>query len=208
MNKKIIPLLTKARSFLAKHGIKGVKWEKLNQEGISIKEMVENFNSPEELVSTILQYERETFEQIFETYNFEGYNAIDVLLLVSKEINDNLFYINPDITQDLEGLFPDIYAEHTKQREEFSRQRMIININNGIKQGVYKKELNAEETTIKIWNMIEKFYQDETLRGEGFSFTTIIEKILNTYIKLVTNEDGLNFYRNRKQLYGVLGFGW
>jgi len=208
MDQNIIPLLTKARSFLAKYGLEGVKLKTLNEEGISMKEMVENFNSPKELVTTILQYEREHFEDIFKRYNFKGYNAIDVLLLVCKEINDNFFYINPDITQSLNGLYPDIYKAHTNQREQFSREKMILNINNGIKQGIYKEDLSPEETTNEIWSILETFYKNESLTGENFSFTTVMEKLLNSYIKTVANKDGLNYYKNRKQLYSVLGFGW
>lgn len=208
MNQKIIPLLIKARKFLAKHGLEKVNWEKLSQEGISLKEMAENFNTPEDLVTTILQHERETFEEIFKEYNFTKYNAIDVLLLVSKEINENLFYINPDITKDLSNLFPDIYIKHTQERQIFIKRKIQDNINNGINQGIYKKELNSNTAPNAVWIEIIKLYDKESLSGNGFSFTKIIEKLLYTYIKYVANEDGLNFYRNRKQLYGVLGFGW
>lgn len=208
MDQKIIPLLKKARLFLAKYGLKGVKWDKLNEEGISMKEMIEQFNTPEELVETILQHERETFENLFKIFNVNGYNAIDVLLLVSKEINSNFFYINPSITLELKDLFPDIYAHHSRQREAYIKERMIMNINNGKAQGIYKKEIDAETTTNEMWKSLDEIYNAEELTGEGFSFTTIMESIMNLYIKTVANEDGLNYYKNRKQLYGVLGFGW
>ncbi|MGB5989799.1 MAG: hypothetical protein WBG43_08685 [Marinifilaceae bacterium] len=207
MNQRIIPLLIKARKFLAKNGLEEVKWEKLSQEGISLKEMARHFNTPEDLVTTILQHEREAFENIFKEYNFTKYNAIDVLLLVSKEINENLFYINPSITKDLSNLFPNIYIKHTKERETFVKEKIQHNINNGINQGIYKQELDPNSTPNTVWSEILKLYDTESLSGDGFSFTSIIEKLLNTYIKYVANEDGLNFYRNRKQLYGVLGFG-
>jgi len=208
MDKKIIPLLKKARLFLAKYGLQGVKWEKLSQEGISMKEMVEQFSTPEELVKTILQHERETFEEIFNTYNLSGYNAIDVLLLVSKEINSNFFYINPGITLELKGLFPKIYDEHSRQRETYIREKMMLNINNGINQKVYKKELNALTTVDNIMLSLEEIYTHEEMSGADFSFTIIMENLINIYIKTVANEDGINYYKNRKQLYGVLGFGW
>lgn len=208
MDQKIVLLLEKARRFLAKYGVEGVKWDKLSEEGISMKEMIEHFNKPEELVSTILQHERETFEEIFNRYTFTNYNAIDVLLLVSKEVNENLFYINPTITLDLKDLFPEIYQKHTKEKEILIKKKINDNIRNGIAQGIYKKELDIDENTEIFWNKILSVYDTEALCGEGFSFTSIIEELLNSYIKMVANEDGLNFYRSRKQLYGVLNFGW
>jgi hypothetical protein len=208
MDHKIILLLEKARRFLAKHGLQEVKWNKLNQEGISMREMLENFNSPKELVTNILQHERVIFEDIFNRYNFTNYSAIDVLLLVSKEVNENLFYINPTITLELRDLFPEIYDEHTLEREHLLKKKIHNNITNGIEQGIYKKDLNPEATTKLLWTKVINIYDKEALTGDGFSYTTIIEELLNSYIKMVANEDGLNYYRSRKQLYGVLGFGW
>lgn len=40
------------------------------------------------MVNTILAHERRCFEEIFNEYNFEGWNAIDILLIVSNEINN------------------------------------------------------------------------------------------------------------------------
>lgn len=208
MDKKIIPLLRKARLFLAKYGLQGVKWEKLNEEGISMKEMIEHFNTPEELVETILQHERESFENIFKTYNLSGYNAIDVLLLASKEINNNFFYINPSITIELRDLFPEIYNKHSIEREAYIKDKITININNGINQEIYKKELEVDATVDKIMSSIEELYTIEELSGTDFSFTSMMEKLIKAYINIVANEEGKNYYKNRKQLYSVLGFGW
>lgn len=119
MDKKIVTLLKKARSFVAKYGLEGVNWERLNEEGISIKEMVKNFKTPEELVNNILEQERESFEKIFEEFDFDGWNAIDILLLVSKEINERFFDITPSITMEFKN-YSLIFTKNTSTKENNS----------------------------------------------------------------------------------------
>lgn len=207
MDKKIVSLLKKARSFVAKHGLEGVDWEKLNEEGISIKEMVENFKTPEELVNNILEHERASFEKIFEEFDFEGWNAIDIILLVSKEINDRFFDITPSITMEFKNLFPDIYEKHITQREEFVYEKMKINIEKGISQGMYRNDISSEIIARMFIAKLDDIHNPEIYPPESFSFSTIFDNLIEYTVKCIGTEDGINYFRDRKQLYSVLGFG-
>lgn len=207
MDKKIVTLLKKARSFVAKYGLEGVNWERLNEEGISIKEMVEEFKTPEELVNNILVHERVSFEKIFDEFDFEGWNAIDILLLVSKEINERFFDITPSITMEFKELFPEIYKKHIAEREKFIFDKMTVNIEKGISQGMYRNDISSEMIARMFISKLDDIHNPELYPPESFSFSTIFENLINYFIKSIATEEGKNYYKERKQLYDVLGFG-
>lgn len=207
MDKKIVTLLKKARSFVAKYGLESVNWEKLNEENISIKEMVENFQSPEELVINILEHERDSFQRIFKEFDFEGWNAIDILLLVSKEINERFFDITPSVTIEFKNMFPEIYRKHIDQREQFIHDKIIINIEKGISQGMYRNDIDSKEIAKKFISKLDEIHNPELYPPESFSVSTIFDNLIDYLIKTIATEEGKSYYKDRKQLYNVLGFG-
>ena len=87
----------------------------LKKVGLSIDELKENFSDRQDMVQAILEYERKCFEEIFNEYNFEGWNAIDILLMVSNEINNRFFNVTPSVTITLAEFFPDIFQNHLQK---------------------------------------------------------------------------------------------
>lgn len=207
MDKKIVTLIKKARSFVAKYGLESVNWNKLNEEGISIKEIADNFDSPEEFVINILEQERYSFRKIFEEFDFEGWNAIDILLLVTKEINERFFDITPSVTMEFKEMFPEIYKNHIDQREQFIHDKIIINIEKGIAQGMYRNNLDSKEVAKDFISRLSEIHNPEMYPPESFSVSTIFENLIDYLITTIATEDGLQYYKDRQQLYNVLGFG-
>ena len=76
------------------------------------------------MVKTVLEYERKCFEEIFNEYNFEGWNAIDIMLMVSNEINNRFFNVTPSVTIILSKVFPDIFEEHLQKDPILSLKKL------------------------------------------------------------------------------------
>ena len=108
-------LAEKLRSYIAKYGINDFNEERLEKTGLTLKELKANFTDRQDMVKTVLEYERKCFEEIFNEYNFEGWNAIDIMLMVSNEINNRFFNVTPSVTIILSKVFPDIFEEHLQK---------------------------------------------------------------------------------------------
>ena len=100
--------------------------------GIS-REIISRYISSEaELVEKVLDFERHRFEEIFRIHDFEGVNAIDILLIVSKEVTEKFIDISPSVTFVLKQHFPDIYQKHFILRRDFIYEKIKINLYNNI----------------------------------------------------------------------------
>lgn len=137
-------LAEKLRNYIAKYGINDFNEERLKETGLTLKELKANFTDRQDMVKTILEYERKCFEEIFNEYNFEGWNAIDIMLMVSNEINNRFFNVTPSVTITLSTVFPDIFEEHLQKRSDFIYEKIKINIEKGMEQGMYKKDISSE----------------------------------------------------------------
>ena len=137
-------LADKLRSYIARYGINDFNEIHLKKVGLSIDELKENFSDRQDMVRAILEYERKCFEEIFDEYNFEGWNAIDILLMVSNEINNRFFNVTPSVTIMLSEFFPDIFQHHLQERSDFIFEKMKINIEKGMQQGIYRQDVSSE----------------------------------------------------------------
>jgi TetR/AcrR family transcriptional regulator, cholesterol catabolism regulator len=90
------PILEKIRQKALEHGIASLSLERIRAyEDIPVDELLTYVNSNEELVEKTLELEREKFMEIFLEYDFEGMNAIDILMIVSKEVSKKIYRTFP-----------------------------------------------------------------------------------------------------------------
>lgn len=207
MDKEFIQIIEKVRAYLFKNGLSGFSFDKVKDFGISPSDVSKFVDSVEELVEKILEYERKSFESIFIEYNFEGQNAIDILFIVSQEINDRFESVTPSVTIELESHFPKVYRKHMEERMEFIFDKIQINIEKGIAQKMYRSDLSSEMVGRMYLSKLEDMHNPELYPPERFKFGTIYDTMIDEFVKSIATEDGLNYYRQRKQLLGVLSFG-
>lgn len=206
MTEKRYLLAEKLRNYISKYGIKDFDEEHLKKVGLSLEELKENFTDRRDMVKAILEHERKCFEEIFNEYNFEGWNAIDIMLTVSNEINNRFFNVTPSVTVTLSEIFPEIFEEHLQMRSDFIYEKIKINIEKGMEQGMYKKDISSEMIARMYIAKLNDIHNPQIYPPDGFTFATIFNNLIDNVIKSITNEDGRNYYKQRKQLYSILNF--
>ena len=206
MEDKKFQLAEKLRAYISRYGINDFSEEHLQKVGLSTNELKEYFTDRKDMVNTILAHERRCFEEIFNEYNFEGWNAIDILLIVSNEINNRFFNVTPSVTMALSKAYPDLYEEHKNLRSDYIYEKIKINIEKGMEQGIYKQDASSEMIARMFIAKLNDIHNPEIYPPEGFTFTTIFNNLIDSIIKSITNEEGKRYYKQRKQLYSVLNF--
>lgn len=199
-------LAEKLRNYISKYGINDFNEEHLKTVGLTVNELKENFTDRRDIVKTILEHERQCFEEIFNQYNFDGWNAIDIMLMVSNEINNRFFNVTPSVTVILSTAFPDIFETHKELRSNFIYEKIKINIEKGMEQGIYKKDISSEMIARMYIAKLNDIHNPEIYPPEGFTFATIFTTLIDSVIKNITNEEGKAYYKQRKQLYSILNF--
>ena len=206
MEDRKLQLAEKLRNYIYRYGINDFNEEHLEKVGLTIAELKENFSSREDMVDAILCHERKCFEKIFNEYNFDGWDAIDIMLIVSNEINNRFFNVTPSVTMALAKTFPDLYKTHMNQRADFIYEKIKINIEKGMEQGMYKNDVSSEMIARMFIAKLNDIHNPEIYPPEGFTFTTIFNNLIDNVIKSITNDEGKRYYKQRKQLYSVLNF--
>ncbi len=206
MTKEQFILAEKLRKYISRYGINDFNEEHLTKVGLTLGELKKNFANRQEMVKTILEHERKCFENIFDEYEFKDWNAIDIMLIISNEICDRFFDVNPAVTIMLSKVYPEIFEEHLQLRSDFVFEKIKINIEKGMAQGMYKKDVSSEMIARMYIARLNDIHNPEIYPPEGFTFATVFTTLIDNVVKNITNEEGRAYYKQRKQLYSVLNF--
>lgn len=206
MQEKRYILADKLRTYISRYGINDFNKEHLEKVGVQLEELKETFSDRRDMVGAILEYERKCFEEIFNEYDFEGWNAIDIMLIVSNEINNRFFNVTPSVTITLSKVFPDIFEKHLQQRSDFIYEKIKINIEKGMQQGMYKNDISSEMIARMFIAKLNDIHNPQIYPPETFTFATIFNNLIDNIIKNITNEEGWNYYKQRKQFHNILNF--
>ncbi|NTW23576.1 MAG: hypothetical protein HGA37_02660 [Lentimicrobium sp.] len=168
---------------------------------ITPEELRSYVSSESELVEKVLEFERESFKSIFDKHNFEDVNAIDILLIVSQEMNGRFRDLTPSITFDLKSLYPEIYQHHFEQRIEFIFGKIKINIEKGIRQGMYRQDISIELLARLYISRLIDLHNPVFFPPDKFSFPMLFEVMFENFIRGIANDEGLAYFKKRKKSY-------
>jgi TetR/AcrR family transcriptional regulator, cholesterol catabolism regulator len=200
MDKVLVDILERVRELFYKYGVRSVSMEDICRDlGISKKKLYHYVQSKTELVSRLLELERHYFEEIFDYHNFEGVNAIDILLIVSRDLDERFRDISPSMTFDLKKYYPDIYHRHVDERIEFIYNKIQINLRKGISQGMYRDDLSIELVARLYIRKLIDLHNPEFFPAEKFSFQTLFDVMFDTFIRGIANPEGIDYYEKQKR---------
>jgi hypothetical protein len=204
MNQEFEKIIEKIRAYPFDQGIGN----------LTISELSEKINVPEsnirkyvkdeaELVRKVLEFERESFKVIFDVHNFEGVNAIDILLTVSKEMAMKFRNLSPALTFDLKKYYPSIYQEHINARIEFIFKKIQINLEKGIRQGIYRDDLSIELISRLYISRLIDIHDPNFFPPEKYSFEMLFNVMFDSFVRSIAKPEGLAYYEKKKKEFKI-----
>ncbi len=198
MDDKFLELLKKIRLGVKEKKIKEFTYKEIERKiGIPEEELRQYANDEEKLIRNLLALERSKFEDIFIRHDFEGINAIDILLTVSKEVASNFILVSPAITIHLKEKYPDIYQEHFQKRLNFIFDKIQINITKGINQGMYRDDLSIELLGRLYLSRLIDIHNPDLFPPDKFSFETLFEVMFEDLVRSIAKPEGIAYFEKK-----------
>ncbi len=164
---------------------------------LSVEDLIRAFGTETGLVQEILNYEQQNLENIFSETDFTDINAIDGLLLVSKEISIKFANILPSITFDLRALFPEVRQKFVDKRVSFVNDKIKSNFEQGIEQGMYRPDLSPELVSRIYISRLIDLHNPDFFPNETISFSVLFDVMFDTFIRGICSDEGKNYYEKR-----------
>jgi AcrR family transcriptional regulator len=152
----------KATELFMRYGIRSVSMDDIaTQLGISKKTIYQSYADKDELVDAVME------ANIFKTQKDCGLcsqqstNAIEEIFLTMEMIQEQFRHMNPMIVYDLQKFHIRAFQKFTAHKNEFLISIIRNNIEKGIQEGLYRKDLNADVLSkFRLESMMIAFNMD------------------------------------------------
>lgn len=198
MKGELVDILKEVRTILINDGVNHLKLKSIaGKTSYSLDQLKNYFKDDSDLVSQLLEFERHAFKEIFEENDFEGVNAIDIMMFVGKELSDKYDYITPSYSSDIKKCYPEVYEKHFQNRTDFIFEKIRINLTKGINQGMYRSDLSIELISRLYISRLWDIHNENFFPPEKFSFDTLYEFMFDNLIRSIATEEGLKYYKQK-----------
>jgi len=200
MDKTFRDIVDKTRELWHKEGVSKFSLQELSGHiGVPYDILLNYAQDDNKLVEQILQFERDSFQDIFNTHDFEGVNAIDILLTVSKEVARKFMDVTPSVTMELKKHYPEVYQKHFQERIDFIFGKIQINLTKGISQGIYRDDLSIELVARLYISRLIDLHNPELFPRQKFSFETLFIFMFDSFIRSIAKPEGVAYFEKKKK---------
>jgi AcrR family transcriptional regulator len=141
-------ILQKAKELFMRMGIRAVSMDDIaTQTGISKKTIYQYYEDKDELVDAVMKEEEESVHRDSKECLALSKNAVEEILLTLSRVYTRFSQMNPLVISDMERFHTKAHLRFQQMKYDHLYNMIQKNIKRGIKEGLYRKELNLEVIT-------------------------------------------------------------
>jgi AcrR family transcriptional regulator len=193
-------ILQKAHELFMRYGVRSVSMDDIStQLGMSKKTLYQFYTDKEELVDAVLSIFLDNNRKQCVNDRQKADNAIHEVLLAFDMMQEMFTNMNPSIIFDLEKYHPSVSKKIQHHKQVFLYQVIRQNLERGIKEELYRPEINVDVLTrFRIESMMLAF-NTELFPNNRTHFVTIQEQILEHFLYGVSTVKGHRLIQKYKQ---------
>lgn len=195
-------ILKNAGGLYLRFGIKSVKMDDVARElRISKKTLYQYFKDKADLVSQVVDYYLQN--PLFNFNDLQHGNAIDQYFALRAHILTVMKYYHNNLECDLKNRYPKLHRKVHKQKRERIYNNTVENLNDGIKTGLYRSDLDVVIIAkLQVGRMLFTLNPDHGIFTETeISNIDLFDKIVDYHMHSICTEEGLKYYK--KQLNNI-----
>jgi len=191
-------ILSKTFELYERYAIKSVSMDDVARElGISKKTLYQIVANKNELVEKVIQSEMELAGKRHESIKNMKLNSIEELFEVSKLMNDRLKNHNPALYFDLKKYYPALFKKITEIKREKAFESVLNNLKKGIKEELYRKEINPDIIAKIYVSRIEQSYDNSIFSIAEVTSIEVFNEVMIYHLHGICNEKGLKILNKK-----------
>lgn len=193
-------IVIKAHELFMRYGLRSVSMDEIaNHLGMSKKTIYQFYADKDALVEEAIGIEIEKSKTDCTSFQQESENAIHELLLSVGRAMELLKHMNPSLMFDLEKYHPKTYRKFLDHKNKFFYELIKNNLESGIKQELYRSDIDVEILTRFRLATIFLMFDTETFPPSKFTATQIIAEISDNFLYGLVSAKGLKLIQKYKQ---------
>ena len=179
-------------------GVKSVNMDEVATNlGISKKTLYVYFDNKQDLVNHCFQKHYDLVSEMINTSAAQFENAIDELFAIDESCSLVMKQTNPYLLGELKRYYPNTWAliEQLKQKVLFNIMKK--NLNKGIKQEIYRKEIDVDIIAKLMINRIDTLINEEVFPLTQYDFRKLLTEIRIYHLRGIATIKGINYLEQK-----------
>jgi len=193
MDNKKTEFLAKAAAVYMQFGFKSITMDEMaRQLGMSKKTIYTFVKDKSDLINQCLEMNQDMEKCDITEIAKKHDNAIDELLAIGELVSTRLRSIHPSIFFDLMKYYPAVIQKFKQHKDTFVKQSVVDNLEKGMKQGLYRKNLDSQIIAKMYLSFIDVLFQGDAFPTSEYTFTQVYSEYFRYHIRGIASDDGLN----------------
>lgn len=194
-------ILTEADELVCRYGVKRITMDDIaRQLGISKKTIYLHFKDKNDLIHVMIQDMLEKQRIVMDKGTAGAKNAVEEVFCVVTLLQGLLSKMNPMMFYDLQKYHPKVWSLFTNFRYEYMKKCLLKNLNRGIDEGYFRKDLDLEIIALLRLEQVDMIFNHTVYPAGKFMLSEVMTKITEHYLYGISTIKGHELIDQYKQV--------
>lgn len=180
-----------AFTLFKQYGVRSITLDEIAlQLGISKKTIYEHFTGKNELVTEIVRHRIRLTQEKFVELTGRSADAIEANILMMQYLDSLFRNMNPIVLVDLKKYHPEAFQVYQEHMYGFLVEAMRTNIRRGIREGLYREDINIEVMAYYRVESCNLCFQPEAFPKDHFEMSRVQRELLEHFLFGIATEKG------------------
>lgn len=198
MDDKQVEMIRQITQVFMRYGIRSVNMDDIARElKISKKTLYKYFKDKNDVVSTAMKARCLLEQSIVKQFLGESENAIDELMLITKFVGEELQDVHPSVVFDIQKYYPEAWGIINEHKTVFIKNSIVQNLERGISEGLYRKNLNVDIISAIYENHMEAVLGSNDVITGKITMQQVHLEVMRYHIRGIANEKGIEYLKEK-----------
>ncbi|HSY77159.1 MAG TPA: TetR/AcrR family transcriptional regulator [Bacteroidia bacterium] len=193
-------ILKGAEELFFRYGLKSITMDDIAKHlGMSKRTIYENYPTKDSIISALLTAHRESTITDIESHRKSAKNAVEEIILTMQHLKSMSDMMNPRLLFELKKFHPKVWGEFLDMKQNIIMQCVADNIKWGIKQSIYRKELDVETLARLRVEQLELAWNPEVFPSAQYDITKVQLIFIDHFLYGLVNAKGYELIEKYKK---------
>jgi len=181
-----------------KFGIKSLSMDDIARElGMSKKTIYQYVSDKNDLVQKTFNHILNHNENQCTCIKDETDNPIDEIILISRNMSQQMKGINPAVFYDLRKYHPEAWLLFENHSQTFIYSQIKENLINGIKQGYYRDNIKADILARLYISLVQTISNPELFSNIDYDFSSVYHEMIRYHFNGICTDKGREYFKTK-----------
>ncbi|HEY9561806.1 MAG TPA: TetR/AcrR family transcriptional regulator [Anseongella sp.] len=176
-------ILSGAEELFCRYGIKSITMDDIaGHLGISKKTIYQFYKDKKELVHRLMKKMVVDQEKEISEHEAGAANAIEEMFAVIVCLERMMQSISPVIFFDLHKYHPESWKLYQDFRDNYLINRVKLNLERGVSEGLYRKDMNMDILSILRINQLDAVFSTQVYPPSRFDMGTVLSELTSHFL--------------------------